>query len=68
MVSHVLIRAYLGKPIATRDTITSDGWLKTGDVATVDSEGYFTIVDRKKELIKYKGFQGMQVFSGNPRL
>ena len=36
---------------------TGDGWLRTGDVATVDSHGYVRIVDRTKELIKYKGLQ-----------
>ncbi|CAD6578732.1 MAG: hypothetical protein CYPHOPRED_000662 [Cyphobasidiales sp. Tagirdzhanova-0007] len=49
--------AYLNNPGATHNSITSDGWFKTGDVAFVDDEGYFTIVDRSKELIKYKGSQ-----------
>lgn len=48
---------YLNNPDATAMTIDPDGWLKTGDIATVDSDGYFTIVDRLKELIKFKGFQ-----------
>jgi len=48
---------YLNNETATRDTLTSDGWLKTGDVAIIDSDGYMFIVDRLKELIKYKGFQ-----------
>lgn len=38
--------------------MTPDGWLKTGDVARRDSKGFFHIVDRKKEVIKYKGYQG----------
>ena len=42
---------------ATRNSFTSDGWLLTGDLGYYDKEGYFYIVDRLKELIKYKGFQ-----------
>jgi acyl-CoA synthetase (AMP-forming)/AMP-acid ligase II len=52
-----VMRGYLNNPEATTATIDDDDWLHTGDVATVDSEGYFQIVDRLKELIKYKGFQ-----------
>ena len=48
---------YLNNEQATQDTLTPDGWLKTGDVAIIDSDGYMFIVDRLKELIKYKGFQ-----------
>jgi acyl-CoA synthetase (AMP-forming)/AMP-acid ligase II len=48
---------YLNNPAATEATIDKDGWLHTGDVATVDEDGLFFIVDRVKELIKYKGFQ-----------
>ncbi|KAF8333014.1 uncharacterized protein EI90DRAFT_3145249 [Cantharellus anzutake] len=55
----LLMKSYLRNEAATRDTITPDGWLKTGDIAIVDSEGFFSIVDRKKELIKYKGFQAL---------
>ncbi|KAL9064210.1 MAG: hypothetical protein Q9157_007916 [Trypethelium eluteriae] len=42
---------------ATRDTFDADGFLKTGDVAIRNNEGWYWIVDRKKELIKVKGFQ-----------
>ena len=42
---------------ATQETIDSDGWLHTGDVGYYDSDAEFFIVDRLKELIKYKGFQ-----------
>jgi acyl-CoA synthetase (AMP-forming)/AMP-acid ligase II len=48
---------YLGNEDATRATLTDDGWLHTGDIATVDSNGIYKIVDRLKELIKYKGYQ-----------
>src|SRR3982750_4498667 len=48
---------YLGNDKATAETIDDDGWLRTGDMARVDSSGCVYIVDRVKELIKYKGFQ-----------
>ena len=48
---------YLNNEEATRHTIDADGWLHTGDVAVIDRHGHVTIVDRVKELIKYKGFQ-----------
>jgi acyl-CoA synthetase (AMP-forming)/AMP-acid ligase II len=48
---------YLGKPAETASTIEPDGWLHTGDLALVDADGDFFIVDRVKELIKYKGYQ-----------
>lgn len=51
-------REYVGNPKATAETITPDGWLRTGDIAVYHPEGFLTIVDRRKELIKYKGFQG----------
>ena len=52
-----VMKGYLNNAEATADTIDGDGWLHTGDVAEVDDEGHFEIVDRLKELIKYKGFQ-----------
>ncbi|WP_022879722.1 AMP-binding protein [Microbacterium sp. B19] len=48
---------YLNRPDATADTIDSDCFLHTGEIATHHEDGYFTIVDRLKELIKYKGYQ-----------
>lgn len=48
---------YLGRPEATAETLDADGFLHTGDVATYHEGGWFTIVDRAKELIKYKGYQ-----------
>jgi acyl-CoA synthetase (AMP-forming)/AMP-acid ligase II len=51
------MRGYLNNPEATAGTIDADGWLHTGDVVVADREGWFTIVDRVKELIKYKGHQ-----------
>jgi len=52
-----VMKGYLNNPTATANAITPDGWFKTGDVAVRDEEGYYKIVDRKKELIKYKGSQ-----------
>jgi acyl-CoA synthetase (AMP-forming)/AMP-acid ligase II len=48
---------YLNNPEATAETLMEDGWLRTGDIARIDSEGFTFIVDRLKELIKYKGYQ-----------
>ena len=47
----------MNNPTATRNTIDDDGWLHTGDIAIVDEFDHVSIVDRVKELIKYKGFQ-----------
>jgi 4-coumarate--CoA ligase len=49
-----IMKGYLNNPTATKDSITHDMWFKTGDIAVRDKEGYYTIVDRRKELIKYK--------------
>ena len=48
---------YWKKPKETADTIDKDGFLRTGDIGYYDENGLFYLVDRIKELIKYKGFQ-----------
>ena len=48
---------YLNNQEATEATLVGDGWIRTGDIGQVDEGGYFYIVDRLKELIKYKGYQ-----------
>jgi len=52
-----VMKAYLNNKQATAETLDGDGWLHTGDVAIVDEYHHVSIVDRLKELIKYKGFQ-----------
>ncbi|MFN3334076.1 MAG: AMP-binding protein, partial [Caldilinea sp.] len=52
-----IMKGYLNHPEATAAMVDSDGWLHTGDIGFCDEDGYFWIVDRLKELIKYKGFQ-----------
>ena len=62
-VGELLVRApgamwgYLRNAAATVLTVDADGWLRTGDVVWADAEGWFFIVDRVKELIKYNGYQ-----------
>jgi acyl-CoA synthetase (AMP-forming)/AMP-acid ligase II len=52
-----VMKGYLNNPQATADTVDAEGWLHTGDVAVVDDQHCYTVVDRVKELIKYKGYQ-----------
>ncbi|WP_326624762.1 MULTISPECIES: long-chain-fatty-acid--CoA ligase [unclassified Streptomyces] len=52
---HNIMKGYWGRPEATAETIV-DGWLRTGDLATVDKDGYYFIVDRKKDLVIRGGY------------
>jgi acyl-CoA synthetase (AMP-forming)/AMP-acid ligase II len=52
-----IMRGYLHRPEATAQMITPDGWLRTGDLGYADRDGNFFIVDRLKELIKYRAYQ-----------
>lgn len=52
-----VFQGYHNNPAATQDSLSGDGWFRTGDVGYQDAKGNFYITDRVKELIKYKGFQ-----------
>jgi len=52
-----IMKGYIGNDEATADIIDGEGWLHTGDIGHYDEDGFFYITDRKKELIKYKGYQ-----------
>jgi acyl-CoA synthetase (AMP-forming)/AMP-acid ligase II len=52
-----IMLGYLNRPDETRATLDAQGWLHTGDIGHADADGHFFIVDRLKELIKYKGLQ-----------
>ena len=52
-----VMKGYLNRPDATRAMIDADGWLHTGDIGYADADGCFFVVDRLKELIKFKGLQ-----------
>lgn len=52
-----VMKGYYGRPEETAATIDAEGWLHTGDIAKVDADGYFFIVDRKKDMIIASGFK-----------
>jgi long-chain acyl-CoA synthetase len=52
-----IMQGYWNRPDADSDSFTEDGWLRTGDVATIDDEGYVRIVDRLKDMIAVGGFK-----------
>lgn len=52
-----VMKGYFSNPEATSSTIDSEGWLRTGDLCYIDDDGFIFVVDRLKELIKYKGYQ-----------
>jgi acyl-CoA synthetase (AMP-forming)/AMP-acid ligase II len=51
------MKGYLNNPEATAATLDPDGWIHSGDLGYADEDGYFYVVDRLKELIKYKAYQ-----------
>ncbi|KAK4733033.1 hypothetical protein R3W88_007294 [Solanum pinnatisectum] len=53
----IIMQGYIGDPKNTSETLMPGGWLRTGDLCYIDHHGYLFVVDRLKELIKYKGYQ-----------
>ncbi|CAN0922186.1 4-coumarate--CoA ligase-like 9 [Linum grandiflorum] len=69
----VIMQGYVGNEKATAETLDPDGWLKTGDLGYFNSQGHLYIVDRLKELIKYKAYQVPpveleQLLQSNPKI
>jgi long-chain acyl-CoA synthetase len=52
----LVMDGYAGNDKATRETVRADGWMHTGDIATMDEDGYYTVVDRKKDMILTAGY------------
>lgn len=52
-----VMKGYFSNTEATASTLNSEGWLRTGDICYIDDDGFIFVVDRLKELIKYKGYQ-----------
>jgi acyl-CoA synthetase (AMP-forming)/AMP-acid ligase II len=52
-----IMRGYINRPDATAQTLDAKGWYRTGDIGYADEDGYFFVVDRLKELIKFSGYQ-----------
>lgn len=51
-----IMKGYYNRPKETAETISADGWLATGDIAIMEADGFFKIVDRKKDMILVSGF------------
>ena len=51
-----ILKGYFNKPDATREAIDDEGWFRSGDIGTLDKDGYLTIVDRAKDMIIRGGF------------
>lgn len=57
MIEKPFLAGYLNNPEQTAAAVNSEGWMQTGDLGYMDSHGYLHIVDRLKEMIKYKAHQ-----------
>lgn len=68
-----VMKGYLNRPEATAEVMTADGWLKTGDIGMMSEDGFFRIVDRKKDMILVSGFNVFpneveDVLAGHPKV